>query len=128
MGSKFNNVIFWVHDYLHAIHKQSYAFLYRKPPAHYLGYVKHDKKPIILIPGVYEKWHFLKALADPLSRMGHPVYALEHLGYNTKEIHRSAQLVRELIDKQNLNNIVILAHSKGGLIGKYLLAFNNKRR
>lgn len=115
----------WIHDYLHALHKQSYAFLYRKPPRHYLDYRVRDKCPIILIPGIYEKWHFLKAIADPLSRKGHPVYALEYLGYNTKTISHSAELVRELINAEKLENVVIIAHSKGGLIGKHLLAFDN---
>lgn len=116
----------WAHDYLHALHKHSLSFIYKKPPGHYLGYIEANKCPIILIPGVYEKWHFLKALADPLSRLGHPVYALQRLGYNTKEIHQSAQLILELIGEKDLRNVIILAHSKGGLIGKDLLAFNNK--
>lgn len=119
-------LVHWIHDYLHALHKQSHAFLYRKPPEHYIGYRVSNKCPIILIPGVYEKWHFLRAIADPLSLKGYPIYVLEHLGYNTKAIHRSAQLVRELIDYEKLQNVVIIAHSKGGLIGKHLLVFDNK--
>ncbi|MDP2668829.1 MAG: alpha/beta fold hydrolase [bacterium] len=117
---------YWVHDYLHAIHKQSYAFIYRKPLTHYLGFIEEGKSPIILIPGIYEKWHFLKAVADPLSRLGHPVYILEHLGYNINSIQDSAKLIRELIDEKKLEKVIIIAHSKGGLIGKYLLAFDNK--
>ncbi len=97
----------------------------RKPPEHYLGYTKEGKAPIVLIPGVYEKWHFLKAFADSLSLMGHPIYVMEHLGYNTKAIHHSAKLIRELINEKKLHNVIILAHSKGGLIGKHLLAFDN---
>ncbi len=116
----------WAEDYIHAIYKQSYAFIFLKPPKHYLDYVKEDKSPIILIPGIYEKWHFLKYIADPLSLKGHPVYVLEKLGYNTKEIKHAAQLLRELIDENNLQDVIILSHSKGGLIGKYLLAFLNQ--
>lgn len=125
MKNRLKKVAYWVHDYLFALHKQSHAFLIRKPPEHYLGYVKEGKAPIVLIPGVYEKWHFLKAFADPLSLAGHPIYVLEHLGYNTKAIHHSAKLVRELISEKNLRSVIILAHSKGGLIGKHLLAFDN---
>ena len=117
----------WFIDYLHALRGHSYSF-FVKPPRHYLDYVKAEKAPIILIPGVYEKWHFLKAIADPLSLKGHPIYVLEHLGYNTKEIHHAAKLIQELIDEKNLHNVILIAHSKGGLIGKYLLAFHNKDR
>lgn len=126
MTNAIRKIGYWVHDYLHALHKQGYAFMYRKPPAHYLGFVKEGRVPIILIPGIYEKWHFLKAIADPLSLRGHPVYALEHLGYNTSAIKHSAELIRELIDEKKLRSAIIIAHSKGGLIGKYMLAHHNQ--
>ena len=118
----------WMRDYLYAAHQTAYSFLFRRPPAHYLEHRIEGKIPIILIPGVYEKWHFLKFFADPISRAGHPVYVLEHLGYNLRSIEHSAKLVRELIDEQHLSKAVIIAHSKGGLIGKYVLAFHNHDR
>jgi predicted alpha/beta hydrolase family esterase len=124
MGIK--NLSYWIRDYLYAIHRHNYSFIFRKPPKHYLGYVKENKAPVILIPGLYEKWHFIKAIADPLSLQGHPIYVLEHLGYNTKEIGHVAKLIRELIDEKKLRDVVIVAHSKGGLIGKHLLAFDNQ--
>jgi len=122
----FGNLGGWIRDYLHAIRGHSLAFLYRKPPQHYLGHIVEGKKPIVLIPGIFEKWQFLKAIADPLSLKGHPVYVPEHIGYNTKEVHRSAKLIRELIEKKDLRHVVIVAHSKGGLIGKDILAFFNQ--
>lgn len=123
---KIKNLGHWIKDYVHFVHKQSWAFIYRKPPAHYLGYVVDQKKPVILIPGVFSKWQFLKVVADPLSLLGHPVYAIDHLGYNTKEIHQAAKLIWELIEEKNLKHVVVVAHSKGGLIGKHLLAFHNQ--
>jgi triacylglycerol esterase/lipase EstA (alpha/beta hydrolase family) len=123
---KVKNLKHWVLDYVHLAHKHSWAFVYRKPPTHYLGHIIEGKNPIILIPGVFEKWHFLKVVADPLSLKGHPIYAVEHIGYNTKEIHRTAKLIRELIEEKNLRRVIIIAHSKGGLIGKYILAFHNQ--
>lgn len=116
----------WVRDYIYLTHKQSQAFIFRKPPIHYLGHVDSGKPPIILIPGLFEKWHFLQAIADPLSLKGHPVYVLEHLKYNSTEISLAAKLVRELIEEKNLKEVTLIAHSKGGLIGKYLLTFYNK--
>ncbi len=115
----------WILDYLHAFHKHSYAFIYKDPPDHYLGFIQDGKFPIILIPGHLEKWHFLKAIADPLSLKGYPVYEVGHIGYHTIAVHQSAELIRELIDEKKLKNVILIAHSKGGLVGKHLLAFNN---
>ena len=115
----------WVRDYFHAAAKQAESVLFRRPPSHYLGHVVHGKCPLILIPGVLEKWHFLHTIAEPLSKQGHPIYVLEHLGYNTRDIHKAAKLVRELIEERDLRDVVIIAHSKGGLIGKYVLAHEN---
>jgi len=104
---------------------QATAFLYRQPPKHYLGYVIENKVPVILIPGILEKWGFLKNLADKISLDGHPVYIIPKLGYNLKDIPTSAKIVRDLIEEKNIVKAVIIAHSKGGLIGKYLLSFFN---
>lgn len=120
--------VHWAHDYLYLIHKQANSFIFKNPPKHYLGHIVEGKNPIILIPGVFEKWNFLKFIVNPLSLKGHPIFVLEHLGYNTREISHSAKLVRELIDEKNLKDIIIISHSKGGLIGKYLLAFLNGDR
>ncbi len=115
----------WIKDYSHAIHAHAHSVITKKPPKHYLGHIVEGKKPIILIPGYLEKWNFLRALADPLSLKGHPVYILRNLGYNARDIHFSARVVRELIDEKKLKDVILIAHSKGGLIGKHLLAFDN---
>lgn len=116
----------WVTDYLHAIRGQSNAILVRKPPRHYLDHVTPERSPVVLIPGIFETWNVLRPLADTLSLEGHPIYVIEHLGYNTTSIARSAQLIRDLIDEKKLKDVVLLAHSKGGLVGKYVLAFFNQ--
>ena len=112
-------------DYMHVIQKQAVTFIYRKPPKHYLDYIEDGKQPIILIPGIYEKWQFLKEVSDPLSQQGHPVYAIENLGYNIETVDDSAKLIHEFILEKKLENVIIISHSKGGLIGKYLLTYFN---
>ena len=66
-------------------------------------------------------WAFSKQIADYISLLGHPVYIIPKLGNNYKDIPTSAKKVREVIEENNLKNIIIVAHSKGGLISKYLL-------
>lgn len=103
-----------------------HVFIVQKPPVHYLGYIEKNKVPVILIPGLFIKWNFLKSIADPLSLRGHPIYVLGHLGYNTEEIHQAAKLVSDFIEEKKLSNIVIVSHSKGGLVGKHVLVFHNQ--
>lgn len=123
------NLHHWIRDYFYAFNKQGSSFLFSKPPEHYLNHILERRVPIIIIPGVFEKWYFMKEIADPLSLLGHPVYVLENLGYNTSEIHKTANLVSELINDKNLENIIIIAHSKGGLIGKdILVSFNQYQK
>jgi triacylglycerol lipase len=115
----------WLRDYVHMARLHAYRIVYRKPPEHYLGHIVAGKVPVVIIPGIYEKWQCMKPIADALSLEGHPVYVLPRLGDMLRAIPESAALVRELIDERHLTNSAIVAHSKGGLVGKYLLAFHN---
>ncbi len=119
-----NKITNWIRDYFYLA--KGHFLMFHKLPRHYLDHILENKPPIILIPGLHLKWQFLKNIADQISLKGHPIYTLEYLGYNTKAIHHSAKLIRELINEKNLQNVIILAHSKGGLIAKHLLAFDNE--
>jgi hypothetical protein len=115
----------WGEDYIHLASLYGKTVWYRTPPEDYLGYIVQTKVPVVLLPGVNTTWQFMKIIADEVSRVGHPIYILKDLGYNRKEIRESADIARALIDKENLQNVIILAHSKGGLIGKELLINSN---
>jgi pimeloyl-ACP methyl ester carboxylesterase len=115
----------WIVDYLHLFRGQSRAFLHREQPKHYLKYVIEGKSPVILLPGILEKWGFLKDLGDAISQRGHPVFIVPGLGYHLSDITTSAKVVRELIDENDLQNVVLIGHSKGGLVGKDILVHEN---
>ncbi len=117
----------WIKDYIHALNRHKDSFLYRNPPEHYLGFIKTNLPSIIIIPGVLEKWHFLKSIADPLSIKGYAIYVMEN-GYNTQSIKSSAKLIGRLISQEKLKNVIIIAHSKGGLIGKQVLLNDKHKR
>ena len=101
-------------------------FIHKNPPEHYLGFVINKKAPIILIPGISNKWGFLKHLGDSISAKGHPVYIVNELKFNVFDIPTSVKIIRGIIDKNNLEKVIIVGHSKGGLIGKYFLVHENK--
>lgn len=118
--------IYWIVDYYYLILGKILMYIYKNPPKHYLDYIVKGKNPVILIPGNSNKWGFLKHLGDSISLKGHPVYVVSGLQFNFLDIPTSAKIVRNIIDENNLGKSVIVGHSKGGLIGKYLLIHQNK--
>jgi len=118
----------WFLDYCYVAYWQVYGFTFRINPATYSVLDEgHKKAPIILIPGIYENWQFMKPVADSLHNAGHPIYIIQGLGYNTGDVDKMAALIDVFVNEHNLNNCIIVAHSKGGLIGKYLLTSLNSK-
>ncbi|NAZ87047.1 esterase/lipase family protein [Kineococcus indalonis] len=84
--------------------------------------------PVVLIPGVFESWRFLQPLIEALHAGGHPVHVVSSLGFNGGEVPEAARAVRRHVDEQGLGvrgGLALVGHSKGGLIGKLLLAHHN---
>jgi len=92
------------------------------------SYADGKKMPIVILPGVYETWHYLRPVADALSAAGHPVHVMSVLGINHRPIPASAALVWKRIVELDLRSFAIVAHSKGGIIGKHLLAYEDDER
>ena len=122
----------WAADYAYVGYWQVHGFLFRRDPLAYLApagaaqapsAAEHAGRrcPVILVPGVYENWQFLRPLAEALSAKGHPVHTVAPLGYNRGRIDRMALLVQQYLVEQDLTGAVVVAHSKGGLIGKQLM-------
>ena len=80
-----------------------------------------DKAPVILLPGIYEPWQFMHPVASHLHAQGHPVHAITALGYNRGSVPAMAELVAQYLRERDLHDVVLVAHSKGGLIGKYVM-------
>src|SRR5258708_1765038 len=117
----------WIIDATYTLRGRVISLIYKNPPKHYLQFTVEKKIPIIIIPGILGKWGFLKNIADSLSLRGHPIYIIPELGYNLSSIPTAAKVIEGIITKKQLKNILIVGHSKGGLIGKYLLVKHNKK-
>ncbi|HXD60829.1 MAG TPA: alpha/beta hydrolase [Lacisediminihabitans sp.] len=85
------------------------------------AYLDGDAPPVLLLPGVYENWQFLKPVGELLNSLGHPVHVVRELGYNRQPIADSAELATRILIERDLRHVVIVGHSKGGLIGKQLM-------
>jgi pimeloyl-ACP methyl ester carboxylesterase len=101
-------------DYPNAIRMRGLGFAARVPESYAAG----AARPVVLIPGVYERWHFLRPIADALVVAGHPVHVVRELGINDRAIPSSADRVLRFLSTQDLRGVALVAHSKGGLIGK----------
>jgi len=84
-------------------------------------FLSGDGRPVVLLPGVYETWHFLETAAAHLHALGHPVHAIPSFGRNLLPIGDMAALASEYLEAQKLEDVLLVAHSKGGLIGKTLM-------
>jgi triacylglycerol esterase/lipase EstA (alpha/beta hydrolase family) len=80
-----------------------------------------SRRPVILLPGVYETWHFLEPVGAYLNSLGHPVHIVPTFGRNLLPIGEMAALAAEYVERADLRDVVIVAHSKGGLIGKTMM-------
>ncbi|WIB14937.1 alpha/beta hydrolase [Curtobacterium sp. MCPF17_050] len=80
-----------------------------------------DRQAVVVIPGVYETWHFMRPLMDVLHDRGHPVHVLTDLRHNVRPVPVSAEAVMAYLDEHDLQHVLVVAHSKGGLIGKYAM-------
>jgi len=88
-------------------------------------YGQGSERPVVILPGVYETWRFLRPIADELNRRGHPVHVMRSMGVNRDTIPATARRVADEVAALDLRGVALVAHSKGGLIGKHLLAYDD---
>lgn len=105
-----------------------YAFVWRTHLRSLFGdasvprrYRQGDRAPILLLPGVYESWRHLRWFGDVLNDRGHPIVVVPGLAHNRKPIASTAVLAQTILDAHDLRGVVILGHSKGGIVGKTMM-------
>lgn len=78
---------------------------------------------VVLLPGVYEHWSFLRPLGDALHAAGHRIVVVHGMRANRRPIAETAARVAKALARSAPPPAgrVIVAHSKGGLIGKHVL-------
>jgi pimeloyl-ACP methyl ester carboxylesterase len=118
--STLRKAAWWVADYTYAGWWQLRAFATRPDPRAFLS---GDGAPVLIIPGVYESWRFLLPLIRDLHGRGHPVHVVDPLRNNRVPVTAGAELVEEYLAARDLERVTVVAHSKGGLIGKHIMAF-----
>lgn len=95
---------------------------YRIRPTDPAPLLRGELTPIVLLAGVYETWEHLLVLARRLNAAGHPVHVVQSLRRNLISIEQSALEVADYLEQHDLIGAIVLAHSKGGLIGKLVMS------
>lgn len=123
------HAMWWAADYLYAARRQlavlslpwSIGRPRPKPEAWSQG--SAELPEIVLIPGVYEHWTFMRPLGDALAAAGHRVIVGHGLGLNRRAIAATSERLGRMLAARPapVAGRVLVAHSKGGLIGKHLL-------
>lgn len=121
--------LWWAADYVYAGRRQvavlSFPWSIGRPRATPASWRKGDPglPEVYLLPGVYEHWTFLRPLGDALAAAGHRVRVVHGLGVNRRSIPDTAARLERMLAATPAPDAgrVLVAHSKGGLIGKHVL-------
>lgn len=110
----------WLADYAYAGLWQARALLSRQDPR---AFASGQGRPVLILPGVYENWRFMLPLIRDLHARGHPVHIVASLGHNRVPVPEAARRVDAYLASLDLRDVVLVAHSKGGLVGKQVMTF-----
>ena len=113
---------YWILDYVYYL-KSVFSSAARMVNAE--DFKNSGGHPVIIIPGVYESWRFMLPIIRVLRLQGYDVHIIDGLGYNRGTIEDMAEVVLEYITTSSLGNVSLVTHSKGGLIGKFLLGMDS---
>jgi pimeloyl-ACP methyl ester carboxylesterase len=108
----------WVADYVYAGFWQLRAAMGRRDAS---AYATGELTPIVVLPGVYETWRFMEPQIAAMHARGHPVHVVEALRRNQYPIGDLATTVTDFLGAHDLGDVILVAHSKGGLAGKLVL-------
>ncbi|WP_309129234.1 alpha/beta hydrolase [Microbacterium sp.] len=115
MSELLRRALWWVEDYAYAAVWQARAFGSRQEPE---SFAHGRGTPIIVLPGIYETWKFMQPVIQRAHELDHPIHVVDGLARNLRPIEEMAEGVGAFLAERDLRDVVLLAHSKGGLAGK----------
>ncbi|BDZ64731.1 esterase/lipase family protein [Agromyces mangrovi Wang et al. 2018] len=112
----------WSLDYVYAGWRQAALLWDGRAPRRWL---RGDPTlpEVVLLPGIYEHWSFVRPMGDALNAAGYRVLAVHGMGANRADIAGTSEKLGRALARRRTPAAgrVIVGHSKGGLIGKHLL-------
>lgn len=83
--------------------------------------VKQGAPSVVLLPGLWERWEVLTSWGKALDALGFDVHYVPQLDMEFGSLGALAQKLGEYLQDQDLSEVLIVAHSKGGLVAKALM-------
>jgi len=78
--------------------------------------------PVVIgLPGIHEEWRALAVWARALKAQGWDVRLPTDLGRMTAPVSDLSARVEALLEREDLHDVVLVAHSKGGLVGRAVM-------
>lgn len=114
-GGVLRRAWWWAADYAFVARGQCAATFSRVSADSFTG---GTKAPVVVLPGIYETWRFLLPLIRAVHRRGHPVHIVPGLSRNLRPVEDLASHLTKYLIQHNLDGVILIAHSKGGLAGK----------
>lgn len=113
----------WALDYLYVAKAQLRGWRRALPADFAEG--SRELPAVVLIQGIYEPWSLLEPIAKVMNDAGYRVFDVPALSDNRVLVKDAALLVAQrlsqLATKDGVDRVVLVAHSKGGLVGKTLM-------
>jgi pimeloyl-ACP methyl ester carboxylesterase len=75
-----------------------------------------NKGDVILIPGANARWISLKKIALAIYKQGYRVHFIKKFKDNSKPVADGVKDLTDYINHNNLDNVVLIGHSKGAII------------
>ncbi|WP_180968937.1 esterase/lipase family protein [Microbacterium aurantiacum] len=125
LASALRAACWWVQDYAYAATWQLRALFDRTDPG---SFRTGSRAAIVVLPGIYETWRFMQPMVAALHRRGHPVHVVELLERNLSPVTELAEQVAEHLHRHDLTDVILVAHSKGGLAGKLVMTGDSSSR
>lgn len=88
------------------------------PPSEW---IKGSRGTIIVIPGFNSTWVTLQTIANHLNKSGYRILVIPQLKRHHTNLEKSAKILAKYIQENNLKDVILISHSKGGLIAKYMM-------
>lgn len=118
MRNVLRSAAWWARDYAYALAWQGRALVSRVSPE---SFVTGSRIPVVVLPGIYETWKFMQPVIEQLHATGHPVHVVADLRRNHRPVAEMAEQVVAYLETHELDDVLLVAHSKGGLAGKLVM-------